>query len=155
MLLLYQIIAKTLDSYVRVFHIRLIEDKYRYIFFDGINLRVKSLENKNKRTVLVAYGVTWDGIRELISFRIANSESEDSWYMFVDNLYRRGLKGDFLNLITIDGNRALALAVNIVYPYVDVQRCWVHKLRNIASKLPKKAYDTCLFDAKKIYMAKL
>ena len=73
--------------------------------------------------------------------------------MFIDSLYRRGLKGDFLNLVTIDGNRALALAVNTVYPYVDVQRCWVHKLRNIASKLPKKAYDTCLFDAKKIYMA--
>ena len=146
-------IAKTLDSYVRAFHIRPIEDKYRYLFFDGINLRVKSLENKNKRTILVAYGVTWDGIRELISFRIANSESEDSWYMFIDSLYRRGLKGDFLNLVTIDGNRALALAVNTVYPYVDVQRCWVHKLRNIASKLPKKAYDTCLFDAKKIYMA--
>lgn len=115
----------------------------------------KSLENKNKRTVLVAYGVTWDGIRELISFRIANSESEDSWYMFVDNLYRRGLKGDFLNLVTIDGlHKALALAVNTVYPYVDVQRCWVHKLRNIASKLPKKAYGTCLFDAKKSYVAK-
>ncbi len=146
-------IAKTLDSYVRAFHIRPIEDKYRYIFFDGINLRVKSLESKNKRTVLVAYGVTWDGIRELISFKIANNESEESWYMFVDNLYRRGLKGDFLNLVTIDGNRALALAVNTVYPYVDIQGWWVHKLRNIASKLPKRAYDSCLFDAKKIYMA--
>lgn len=146
-------IAKTLDSCVKAFHTRPIEDKYRYLFFDGINLRVKSLENKNRRAVLVAYGVTWDGIRELISFRIAKNESEESWYMFVDSLYRRGLKGDFLNLVTIDGNRALARAVNTVYPYVDIQRCWVHKLRNIAAKLPKRAYDSCLFDAKKIYMA--
>ena len=73
--------------------------------------------------------------------------------MFVDNLYRRGLKGDFLNLVTIDGNRALALAINTVYPYVYIQKCWVHKLRNIASKLPKSAHSSCLFDAKKIYMA--
>lgn len=146
-------VAKSLDSHVKAFHMRPIADKYRYIFFDAINLRVKSLENNNKKTVLVAYGVTWDGIRELVSFRIAKNESEESWYTFVDNLYRRGLKGDFLNLVTIDGNRALALAINTVYPYVDVQRCWVHKLRNIATKLPKSAYDTCLFDAKKIYMA--
>jgi transposase-like protein len=43
-------------------------------------LRVKSLENNNKKTVLVAYGVAWTGIRELISFRIAKNESEESWY---------------------------------------------------------------------------
>lgn len=147
-------VAKALDSQVKAFHMRTIEDKYRFIFFDGINLRVKSLQNRNKKTVLTAYGVTWNGIRELISFKIAKSESEEAWYMFVDNLYRRGLKGDFLNLATIDGNKALALAIDTVYPYVDVQRCWVHKLRNIASYLPKKAYETCLFDAKKIYKAK-
>lgn len=147
-------VAKTLDSQVKAFHMRPVADKYRFIFFDAINLRVKSVENKNKKTVLVAYGVTWDGIRELISFRIAKNESEESWYMFVDNLYRRGLKGDLLNLVTIDGNKGLALAINTVYPYVDVQRCWVHKLRNIAKYLPKSAYDTCLFGAKKIYKAK-
>ena len=108
-------VAKTLDSQVKAFHMRPIEDKYRYTFFDAINLRVKALENNNKKTVLAAYGVTWAGIRELISFRIAKNESEESWYMFVDNLYRRGLKGDLLNLVTIDGNKGLALAINTVY----------------------------------------
>jgi len=71
----------------------------------------------------------------------------------VDSLYRRGLKGKNLNLITIDGSRALRLAVDTVYPFTPVQRCWVHKLRNIASKLPKKAHGTYLFEAKNIYLA--
>ena len=147
-------IAKSLDFMVREFHTRPIEDKYMYLFFDGINLKVKSLENKNKKTVLAAYGITKDGVRELISFRIAKNESEESWYMFIDNLYRRGLKGDYLSLVTIDGNRALMLAVQTVYPFTQIQRCWVHKLRNIASKLPKKAYNSCLAEAKFIYKAK-
>ena len=147
-------IAKSLDSMVREFHNRPIEDKYIYLFFDAINLRVKSLENKNKKIVLAAYGITKDGKRELIDFIIAKNESEESWYMFVNNLYRRGLKGANLNLITIDGNRALKLAVDTVYPFTPIQRCWVHKLRNIASKLPKKAYDSCLAEAKFIYKAK-
>lgn len=146
-------IARSLDGLVRAFHTCPLEDKYSYLFFDGINLRVKSLENNNKKTVLVAYGVTKEGVRELISFRMAKNESEESWYMFVDNLYRRGLKGKNLSLVTIDGNRALMLAVNTVYPFTPIQRCWVHKLRNIASKLPKKAHSTCLFEAKKIYLA--
>ena len=147
-------IAKSLDSMVREFHNRPIEDRYSYLFFDGITLRVKSLENKNKKIVLAAYGITKDGKRELIDFIIAKNESEESWYMFVNNLYRRGLKGANLNLITIDGNRALKLAVDTVYPFTPIQRCWVHKLRNIASKLPKKAYDSCLAEAKFIYKAK-
>ena len=45
------------------------------------------------------------------------------------------------------------LAVSSIYPFTPVQRCWVHKLRNIASKLPKKAHNSCLFEAKKIYLA--
>lgn len=51
-------------------------------------------------------------------------------------------------------NRALKLAADTVYPFIPIKRCWVHKLRNIASKLPKKAYDSCLAEAKFIYKAK-
>jgi len=143
-------IAKELDCMVKKYHNRPLADNYRYLFFDAINLRVKSLANHNKKTVLVAYGITTRGVREIIDFMIAESESETSWYMFVDNLYRRGLKGSCLDLITIDGNRALKLAISTVYPFTPVQRCWVHKLANITSKLPKKAYSSCLTEAKLI-----
>lgn len=146
-------IAKSLDSIVKAYHTRKIEDKYSYLFLDGITLRVKNLSNNNKKTVLAAYGITKDGIRKLISFRIVKRESEESWYLFIDSLYRRGLVGKNLDLIIIDGQRALRLAVDTVYPFTPVQRCWVHKLRNIASKLPKKAYNSCLFEAKLIYKA--
>ena len=147
-------IARELDGMVKKFHTRPLYDIYDTIFFDGINLKVKNLSNQNKKTVLVAYGVTAEGHREIIDFMLAKAESEQSWYMFVDNLYRRGLKGSCLDLVTIDGNAALKLAVSTVYPFTPLQRCWVHKLRNIASKLPKKAYVSCLDEAKGIYAAK-
>jgi len=50
-----------------------------------------------------------------------------------------------------DGCAGLLRAIETVYPFVAVQRCWVHKLRNIAVKLPRR---TCLRGAKKIYLAK-
>jgi transposase-like protein len=146
-------IAKDLDWMVKKYHTRKIDDSYRFLFFDAINLRVKNLSNNNKKTVLVAYGITPKGTKEIIDFMIAKAESELSWYMFIDNLYRRGLKGKNLDLATIDGNRALKVALSTVYPFTPVQRCWVHKLRNIASKLPKKAYASCLDEAKLIYAA--
>jgi putative transposase len=146
-------IAKSLDGAVRAYHTKNIEDRYAYLFLDGITLKIKSLSNRNKKVILVAYGITSGGIKEIVSFRIASSESELEWYMFVDSLYRRGLAGKNLNLAVIDGSRALALAVGTVYPFCPVQRCWVHKLRNVSQKLPKKDAESCLNGAKKIYQA--
>jgi transposase-like protein len=146
-------IAKSLDTSVKSFHTKGLEDKYRFLFFDGINLKVKSLAQRNAKTILVAYGITWQGIKEIVAYRIASSESELECYLFVDSLYRRGLVGKNLDLVTIDGSKSLSLAVSTVYPFVPLQRCWVHKLRNIASKLPKKGSDACLCGAKKIYLA--
>lgn len=135
-------IAKSLDSKVRQYHTKALEDKYAYLFLDGITLKIKSLSARNKKVILVAYGITGGGIKELIAFKIASSESEIEWYMFVDSLYRRGLAVKGLNLI-IDGASALMLAAGTVYPFCPIQRCWVHKLRNVASKLPKKGAGSC------------
>lgn len=146
-------IAKSLDGAVRAYHTNALEDRYAYLFLDGINLKIKSLSARNKKVILVAYGITRGGIKEIIAFRIASSESELEWYMFVDSLYRRGLVGKNLNLAVIDGAPALALAVGTVYPFCPIQRCWVHKLRNVSSKLPKKGASKCLDGAKKIYLA--
>jgi len=146
-------IAKQLDSSVSAFHTRALEDKYKYLFLDGITLKVKTLAGSVKKTVLVACGITGQGIKEIIAFRLAPGESEDAWYGFVDNLYRRGLSGKNLELIIFDGSSPLRRAIDIVYPYSAKQRCWVHKLRNVEAKLPKKGTKQVMDSAKKIYLA--
>lgn len=146
-------IAKSLDSAVEAFHRKAIDDSYKYLFLDGITLKVKTLCGVVKKTVLVACGITDKGVKEIISFRLAPGESEDSWFSFVNDLYRRGLAGKNLELIVFDGSSSLRRAVDIVYPYNPKQRCWVHKLRNIASKLPKKGTKGVMDSAKKIYLA--
>jgi len=147
-------ICKSLDAEVRRFHERGLEDKYIYLFFDGIVLKAKGLLEVKKRIVLTAYGIARDGKREIIDFRQAKSESEAEWTAFLSNLYNRGLKGRILKLITIDGSRGLRKALDMVYPYIPRQRCWVHKLRNLALKLPKKRAKEVLKGVKAIYQAK-
>lgn len=90
-----------------------------------------------KKLLLCAYGITYAGTRKLISFQQATAESEAQWEAFLHDLYQRGLAGASLQLITIDGSLGLAKTLATVYPYVPVQRCWVHKLRNVATKLPR------------------
>ena len=50
------------------------------------------------------------------------------------DLYRRGLRGENLQLIVTDGCAGLAAAIQAVYPRARHQRCWVHKMRNILER---------------------
>lgn len=147
-------IVSSLDSAVKLYHARFILDDYQYLFLDGITLKVKGANGVKKRFVLCAYGITPKGQRELISFRQAQSESEAQWEAFLRDLYGRGLEGKNLSLIITDGCTGLHRALDTVYPYVPRQRCWAHKLRNVADRLPRKCQKDCLKEAKGIYEAK-
>ncbi len=146
-------VVAELDEEVRKFHSRRIKDSYKYLFFDGVVVKIKRVIGNRKRTILCAYGIKEDGVKELIEFMIVDRESESAWTKFLNNLYERGLEGKGTKLITIDGNPGLRRAVDFVYPYIEVQRCWVHKLRNVAVKIPRRWQEECLRGAKRIYLA--
>lgn len=146
-------VARSLNGEVERFHRRLLSDDYRYLVLDGITLKVKKALGVEKRLVLCAYGLTRQGRREMLSFRQATAESEAQWTAFLQDLYQRGLEGKTLALVITDGNRGLHCALDTVYPYVPRQRCWVHKLRNVAARLPRRCQKPCLQGAKAIYQA--
>ena len=68
-------ILKSLGSAADAFHTRALKDKYKYLFLDGINLKVKSLSGVTKKTVLVACAITEEGIKQIIAFRLTPSKS--------------------------------------------------------------------------------
>lgn len=134
-------ITKQLDRYVTGYHNRELTDDYRYLICDGIYLNTKSPVHKQRRVVLVVYGVKQDGNREIIDFHLAvKGESENAWVKFLSSLYHRGLKGTKLKLAVIDGNKGLRSALDFVYPMVLIQRCWAHKLRNVSNTVKQCCY---------------
>lgn len=137
------------------FHRRPIDDDYVYLYLDGIPIKAKNTlwTNKKGHMVIVAYGVRRNGIKEIIDFRITKSESTDHCCGFLFNLYERGLKGEHLKLIITDGAKGFHNAIDQMYPTVLRQRCWVHKLRNMALYIPHDYQKECLAEAKKIYLA--
>ncbi len=145
-------VAKALDSAVSSFHRRRLSDDYRYLILDGVSVRIRLVGKVHRRMVLCAYGVTRQGRRELIDFQIVKAEGEDTWYGLLWNLWSRGLHGEFLELIATDGQPGLIRALGRLWTAVPHQRCWAHKLRNLASKL-KASQQTCLEEAKLIYQA--
>jgi len=147
-------ITQTLDHAVAAWHQRPLHDAYRYLILDGLNLRVKTPDGTKRRLVLVAYGVTLAGQRHLIDYRLVRTESQGTWEAFLTNLACRGLTGQRLRLVTTDGQRGLHAALDLVYPAVPRQTCWVHVLRNVAQRLRVRDRERCLLVARRIYQAR-
>jgi transposase-like protein len=87
--------------------------------------------------MLVALGIKFDGNKEIIDFHQAPGESQSAWEGFLNNLHQRGLEGDALKLIVVDGGKGLLAALPLVYGHVPMQRCWTHKTRNVLNHVKR------------------
>jgi putative transposase len=107
------------------------------LVLDGVVLKRKTGAGALARPVLVALGLRPDGTKEVIDFRLASAESAAQWELFLGDLVRRGLVGERLEMLCVDGGAGLLAALPTAYPEVPVQRCWAHKIRNVLNKVRK------------------
>jgi transposase-like protein len=128
-------VAKTLDAAVAAFHRRPLKDAYKVLMLDGVVLARKTGAGAIRRPVLVALGLRPDGKKEIIDFRLAKSESAAEWEAFLGDLVRRGLTGERLEMVCVDGGQGLLAALPTAFPGLPVQRCWAHKMRNVLDKV--------------------
>jgi len=68
---------------------------------------------------------------------VGDKESTVCWKSFFQDMKQRGLVEPLL--VILDGNSGLRKAVRDCFPGSWVQRCQVHRMRNILCKLPEKA----------------
>jgi transposase-like protein len=153
-------LARQWDHLVAHFHNGPLEDRYRYLFFDGIHLKRRSSQRLYKspgqarhRVALVCYGITHQGHKELIGYRLEGSESEQGWRRFLGSLRRRGLAGTSVAMVITDGGKGLLNALDDFYPDSSRQRCWFHKMSNVLAKVRKSDQAACLKGLRKVYTA--
>ena len=129
---------RTHNELVSLYHSRTLQDHYQYLFLDGVVLKSKGVAKVQKKILLCAFGITLDGKQEMIDFYPAANESAACWESFLNDLYKRGLKGSVCQLIASDGGTGLHAALEVVYPKILIQRCWAHKSRNVLDKVKKQ-----------------
>lgn len=122
-----------------------------YVYLDAIALRVRQAGRVVSTPVLVAVAVLTDGNKQLVALEMCGSESQAAWKGFLDDLVARGLTRP--RLCVIDGCPGLRSALDLVWTKVPVQRCAVHKLRNLERKVPKHAIDEIKADYHRIVYA--
>lgn len=112
------------------------EERFAVLYLDGIHLKVRLVRRVISVPVLVALGVREDGGKELVSLRLAAAESGGSWEGLIDDLSKRRLATPVA--LVSDGHAGLKRAVTR-WPEARVQRCTLHKLRNLLEHCPKHA----------------
>ncbi|MDI6892097.1 MAG: IS256 family transposase [Actinomycetota bacterium] len=104
-----------------------------YLFLDAIYESVRRLSGM-KEAILVSWAILRDGRKVLLSLSLGNKESHSDWLEFLRDMVRRGLKNPLS--VTSDGAPGLIRAIEEIFPKSLRIRCWVHKIKNLSSKVP-------------------
>ena len=82
------VITNRVKMRIEAYHRRALKDKYVYLYLDGLTMTVQGADCKGrKHMLLVAYGVDHRGVKEVVDFMPARSESADSWEGFLFRWY--------------------------------------------------------------------
>jgi putative transposase len=114
------------------------------LILDGTVVRVRLDRKATAISLLVVLGVRADGQKMLLAIKSMGSESAEAWRAVLDDLIRRGLRRP--EFLIVDGAAGLDKAIAAVWADVPVQRCTVHKLRNLLAHAPERLHEEITAD---------
>lgn len=115
------------------------EDIVRLIL-DGTVIKTRLDRKATNISVLAAIGVRRDGQKVLLSIMNMGGESKAAWGKFLADLDARGLKRP--EFVIVDGAPGLEAALVALWgDDLPIQRCTVHKHRNLLAHAPKHLHD--------------
>ena len=101
---------------------------YPIVFIDAIVFSVRDEGAIEKKAVYVILGVREDGIKEVLSVLVGDTESAKFWLTALNELKNRGVR-DIL-IVCADGLSGIKEAITAAFPQAEYQRCVVHMVRN-------------------------
>jgi transposase-like protein len=116
------------------------------LILDGTVVRVRLDRKATSISLLVALGVRQDGQKILLAVKNMGGESEAAWRTLLDDIVKRGLKTP--ELAIVDGAPGLEKALAALWSDIPVQRCTVHKHRNLLAHAPDRLHDELSADYK-------
>ena len=109
------------------------------LILDGTVARVRLDGKATSISLLVVIGVRADGQKMLLAIKSMGGESTEAWRAVLDDLIQRGLRRP--EFLIVDGAPGLENAIAAVWNGVPVQRCTVHKHRNLLAHAPERLHE--------------
>jgi transposase-like protein len=126
-------------------------DDIAYLVLDGWYPVVRIGKQRARVAILVTLAVRTTGERVVLDLRLVGQETAAGWADAIAALVGRGLRAPALAVI--DGNAGLARALTEAWPQIELQRCVVHKLRNLEAKAPGKLREEVAEDFRRMMYA--
>ena len=114
------------------------------LILDGTTVRVRLDRKATAISLLVVLGVRADGQKVLLAIKSMGGESSEAWRAVLDDLVKRGLRRP--EFLIVDGASGLDKAIAAVWDSVPVQRCTVHKHRNLLAHAPERLHEEITAD---------
>lgn len=125
--------AAAMGTQMEEFFKRRIEGSYPAMLLDGLQL--------GEMTIIAALGIDAEGNKRILGLAEGGSENSEVVKALFADLIERGLDVSEPRLYVLDGGKALSKAVKDVFgKKAVIQRCQVHKKRNVLSYLPKSEH---------------
>lgn len=134
-------VAQELDEKLSEFRARRLDERsWPILMVDACYLKMRNNGRVRKRAMLVVAGINDDGRREILTWRLADAESEDTWTEVFRELRQRGVSG--VEWVVSDGHEGIQAAVSTQWPEATWQRCWTHFQRNALAKVGQRHKET-------------
>lgn len=118
-------------------------EQFKARTFEGIQFFALIMDGTyvNSQAVVTAMGVDTNGNKHFIGYSIGSSENTEVVRTLLNTFEEKKVSFTENILCVLDGSKSLERAVTDKFgEKVFIQRCKIHKLRNIYSKIPKKYY---------------
>jgi len=144
-------INQGLDDQVQEFRNRALQEEYPFVWVDALYEKVRNYEGRVVSTaIMIAYGVTMEGKREVLAIEPFVNESHETWKAFFHKLKQRGLNK--IALLISDAHSGIQKAFKEEFIGGSWQRCKVHFMRNILAHIPPKAKEPFAAKLKQIWL---
>src|SRR5689334_145162 len=105
---------------------------------DLLAIQIDGMHISNELTLLAAIGIDGAGAKHPLGLLEGATENASVVQALLDNMIERGLDPKPCRLFIVDGSKALIKAIRRTFGrHTPIQRCQVHKARNIVERLPK------------------
>lgn len=143
-------VAQEIDEKLAAFRVRRLDgNAYPYLKVDARYEKVRVDGRVISQAVLVVMGFTQHGRREILDWRLADSECESSWSTLFRDLKDRGLRG--VTLLVSDAHAGITAAAQRHLQGVAWQRCQVHFKRELLKKVSYKRAGELMADVKAVF----
>jgi putative transposase len=109
------------------------------LILDGTVVKVRLDRKATAISLLIVLGIRRDGQKVVLAIKNMGGETEAAWRAVLDDLLARGMAKP--ELVIVDGGKGLEAALARLWADVPVQRCTVHKERNLLAHAPKHLHD--------------